>query len=262
MFEAINNLFLLVGPFLFLVQIALCIHVYRTGRPYWWMLILFMGSLIGCLLYVLLEVLPEARVASPRLGRIDWWEPRSVRIRRARQLVDETETVQNKLALAALLHDCGETAEAETIASGCVGGVFKSDPEIIAEVAEYQLAVGKIDAAERLLGQADTTANRIARQRIELLQGRVLLARGDAAAARVRFEALLPTALGEAPRFHLAQALLALGRRDEAVSLLTDITRKFRKGGKLWRQAEKEWFKAARKALGELEAAGSEEKAA
>lgn len=257
MFAALDSLVLLVGPFLFVIQIALCIHIYRTGRPYWWMWIVFIGSLVGCIAYLLVEVLPAARVASPRLGKVSWWVPKSIRLKRARALVDETETVQNKLALAALLHECGEAAEAASIAGGCVAGVFKNDPEVIAEVVEYQLAVGKVDEADRLLAQADTTANRIARHRIELLRGRVRLARGEPEAARQQFESLLASALGEAPRYHLGEALLAAGRKGEAVALFTDITRKFRKSGKLWRQAEKRWFQAARKAIKEIEAGGT-----
>lgn len=163
--DAVANLFLLVAPLSLLVQIALCVHVYKTGRPYWWMYILFMGSLLGCIAYVLVEILPDARRNSPRLIRTSWFVPKSIRLRRAREVVDESPTVENKLALAALLSDFDRTAEAEAIASECPTGVFKNAPQVIAEVVWYKLAVGKLTEAEQLLAQADTKFNKTAKAR-------------------------------------------------------------------------------------------------
>jgi hypothetical protein len=251
--QALENLFLLVAPFSLLIQIALCVHVYKTGRPYWWIWIIFMGSLLGCAAYALIEIAPELRMRSPRLIGGSWFVPKSLRLRRAREVVEESPTVENKLALAALLSDLGRTAEAETVAAECPSGVFKNDPEVIAEVARYALAVGKLAEAEALIARADAQRNRIAKARLDLLQARVLLGKTDFAAARALLESLLPAALGEEPRYHLGVCLQKLGHRDEARELLTDITRKYRKGGVIWRRAEKEWFKAAKQTLSELQ---------
>ena len=253
--QSIESLFLLLAPFSLLLQIALCVHVYKTGRPYWWMYILFMGSLIGCIVYLLVEVLPDVRRNSPRLIRTSWFLPKSVRLRRAREVVDESPTVENKLALAALLSDFDRTAEAEEIASECPTGIFKNDPQVIAEVAWYKLAVGKLNEAEQLLAQADTKFNKTAKARIDLLQARVLLGHRKLDAARALLESLVPAALGEEPRYHLGICLLRMGRRDQARAILSDITRKYRKGGAIWRRAEKNWFKAAKQALAESAAA-------
>ncbi len=252
--QSLENLFLLLAPFSLLVQIALCVHVYKTGRPYWWMYILFMGSLLGCIVYVLVEILPDARRNSPRLIRTSWFVPKSVRLRRAREVVDESPTVENKLALAALLSDFDRTTEAEEIAAECPTGVFKHDPQVIAEVAWYKLAVGKLTEAEALLAQADTKFNKTAKVRIDLLQARVHLGHRRFDAARALLESLVPAALGEEPRYHLGICLLRMGHRDQARELLTDITRKYRKGGAIWRRAEKNWFKAAKQALAEIDA--------
>jgi len=253
--DLVANLFLLIGPFSLLVQIALCIHVYKTGRPYWWIWILLMGSLLGCIVYTLIEILPDARRNSPRLIRTSWFVPKGVRLRRAREIVDESPTVENKLALAALLSDFDRTAEAEVIASECPTGVFKNDPQVIAEVAWYKLAAGKLTEAEQLLAQADTKFNKTAKARIDLLQARVILGHRKFDAARQLLESLVPTSLGEEPRYYLGLCLLRMGRRDQARELLTDITRKYRKGGAIWRRAEKNWFKAAKQALAESDTA-------
>jgi len=253
--QALENLVLLLGPFSLLIQIALCVHVYRTGRPYWWIWILFMGSLLGCIAYLLIEIVPEFRMRRPRLGGGGWLVPRGVRLRRAREIVDESPTVENKLALAALLSDFDRIAEAEEIASECPTGVFKNDPQVIAEVAWYKLAVGKLTEAEQLLAQADTKFNKTAKARIDLLQARVLLGHRRFDAARTLLESLVPAALGEEPRYHLALCLLKMGKRDQARQLLTDITRKYRGGGAIWRRAEKQWYKSAKARIRELQSA-------
>ncbi|HLP09008.1 MAG TPA: hypothetical protein VK178_12650 [Opitutaceae bacterium] len=251
--ETLQRLFLLAAPFSLILQIALCVHVYKTGRPYWWIWIIFMGSLLGCVVYALVELLPDVKRNSPRLVRTSWLVPRSIRLRRAREVVEESPTVENKLALAALLSDLDRAAEAEAVAVECPSGVFKRDPEVIAEVAWYELAVGKLAESETLLDQADAKHNRVAKARLDLLRARVLLGKNDLAGAHALLVSLVPIVLGEEPRYHLGRCLAAMGRHAEARELFTDITRKYRKGGAIWRRAEKNWFKLARRALDELE---------
>ena len=242
----LENLFLLVAPFSLLIQIGLCIHVYKTGRPYWWIWIILMGSLIGCVLYALLELLPGARLSGPRLIKTSWFVPRSVRIRRAREIVEDSPTVESKLALAAMLYDYGRKEEAEQVASACASGVFKDDPAIIAEVSWFQLAVGKLAEAEQLLARADTKNNRTAKARLDLLTARVLFGHGRFAEAKAALEPLVLNALSEEPRYHLALCHLGLGEREKALQLLTSITQKYRKGSAIWRRAEKDWYKLAK----------------
>ena len=251
-----ENFILLAGPFSLVIQIALCVHVYKTGRPFWWIWILMMGSLLGCVVYALVELLPEVRQPRPRLGKIPWFVPRSIRVRRAREVVEDSPTVENKLALAAMLSAFGRKDEAETVAAECATGVFKEDPLVIAEVAGHQLAVGKLAEAELLLARANTRNNRTAKTRIDLLQARVLLGRQRYAEAKVALESLVSAALGEEPRYYLALCLLGLGERARSLELLTDITQKYRKGGAIWRRAEKEWFTAAKQKIRDIRLSG------
>lgn len=126
---------------------------------------------------------------------------------------------------------------------------------MIAEVVWYKLAVGKNAEAEQLLAQANTKHNKHWKTHLDLLLARVRFAQGEFAAARRMFEVLVPTDLGEEPRYYLALCLLKLEQRDAALQLLTDITKKYRKGGVIWRRAEKNWFKAAKRAINEIQLA-------
>src|SRR5581483_6774170 len=126
-----HSALLLGGPFFFAIQIALCVHVYKTGRPYWWIWLLMMGSFLGCLIYFLIEVLPELRRSSRGMVKPSWFVPKSVMIRRARERLEETDTIAVRLELAELLFDAGEIAEAADTAAPAVSGVFKDDPQVI-----------------------------------------------------------------------------------------------------------------------------------
>src|SRR5882724_23341 len=89
--------FAILAKILWVVQIALIIHVYRTGRPYWWIWLLFSLPVIGGVAYLLIEVMPDVR--SPR-GFFHGLKPRKWRIADLRRELEDSETVENRLGLA------------------------------------------------------------------------------------------------------------------------------------------------------------------
>src|SRR5688572_1932097 len=84
-----------IAQVLWVLQLALIIHVYKTGRPFWWIYILFIAPAIGGIAYLLLELLPDWRV-----NRGGIWKPRSFRIRKLRDDLEETDVVKTRLELA------------------------------------------------------------------------------------------------------------------------------------------------------------------
>jgi hypothetical protein len=251
MTEHIQGLLFFAGPLSLLIQISLCVHVYRTGRPFWWIWLIMMGSLIGCGLYVLLEILPGLR-AGHGAATPSWFIPQRVVIRRAREQLEVADTVENRLKLASLLYDQEKKEEAEQVVRDCAYGVFRDDPYVVAEVAGYKVAVHKHDEAEQLLARANVKGNRQAARRIELIRTRILYGRRKYGEALAAFTALQPLILGEEIRYHIALCHLGLGDIPTATKILDDITRYYRKGGKLWRRSEKAWYMAARRRLKEI----------
>ena len=251
MTEHLQSLLYLAGPLSLLIQISLCVHVYRTGRPFWWIWLIMMGSLIGCGLYVLLEILPGMG-AGHGATTPSWFIPKRVVIRRAREQMEVADTVENRLKLASLLHGQGRNEEAEQVVRDCASGVFRDDPYVVAEVAGYKVAVRKYDEAEQLLSEVNTKGNKQAARRIDLIRARILYGRRRYGEALAAFTALQPVILGEETRYHVAMCHLGLGDTTAAAKILDDITRYYRKGGKLWRRSEKEWYMAARRRLKEI----------
>jgi len=244
-----------LAPFSLLIQIALCVHVYKTGRPYWWMWIILMASFVGALIYVLVELLPELRAVGRRSGGPAWFVPQRVVIQRAREELEEGPTIQRRFTLASLLFDHGQREEADSVATEAVGGVFKTDPEVIAEVAWYKVELGKYDEAQRLLDNAAGKIQKTTALKLQVLRGRILLGRRQYKPALELFTGLMAEGLGEEPRYYRALCLAGLGDRTQAGALLQDITKAYRKGNTIWRRAEKPWYQSAKRKLQELTAA-------
>lgn len=247
--ESLEHLFLFFGPFSLIVQILLCVHVLRTGRPYWWIFVIMMGSLLGAIVYALVEVLPEARQTGRHALNFSWFIPKSIIIRRLQEELEEGPTVDKRLTLASLLHEAGRREEADEVASEAVGGVFKDDPNVVSEASWYKLELGRADEAAAMLARVSAGRDRQLQARLALLHARVKLCRGEFAAAQADFDALQDSMLGEEPRLFAADCRARLGRFEESRALYQDIIRKYRKGTPVWRRAEKAWFKLAKARL-------------
>ena len=55
-----------IAQVLWVLELALIIHVYKTGRPYWWIYILFIAPSIGGHAYVFIELVPDGHGKSYR----------------------------------------------------------------------------------------------------------------------------------------------------------------------------------------------------
>lgn len=235
-----------LAQLLWILQIALVIHVYRTGRPYWWIWILFMAPLIGGLAYVVVELLPDFR--SPD-GLFYSLKPRKWRIADMREKLEESETITNRLALAEELFAGGETAEAHEVASECLKGVFKDDPRTLVDVARYKIALARHTEAYAILDKVDTTGNRMLGLELQVLRGDCLTAMERFQEAEEAYQSVVGRFIGEAARVGLALVFEKTGRNEEAVALWKDILKKFRKANPAWRRTERKWYKLAKTKL-------------
>jgi hypothetical protein len=233
-----------IAQVLWVLQLALIVHVYKTGRPYWWIYVLFIAPAIGGLAYVLIELLPEWKSSGGSL-----WRPRALRIRKLREELEESDIVKTRFALAEELLAAGEATEALTIAEGTLTGVFKDDPHTLASVARFRIEAGKAAEALEALSRVNTKNDKMLDLDVTVMRGRALLATGRYQDAREHMESVQARYSGEEPRYFLALSLKADGRTDEAHQLLEDIVKKFRRASRAWRRSERHWFRLARAEL-------------
>jgi len=239
----------IAAKLLWLAQLGLIVHVLKTGRPYYWIYLLFMAPAIGGIAYVLLELLPDLR--GPGGGTGVSWKPRAWRIRELRTEIEETDTVKLRLALAAELLAAGNADEARAVAEEALHGVFRDDPHTLAAVARYRLEAGRFNEALAALDQIKIQADRMLGLTVTLLRGRALVLAGRHAEAQAALREIVGTYIGEEPRYFLALSLQQSGSVPEARALWEEIRKRFRRAGRGWRRSEKRWFKLSSERLKE-----------
>lgn len=242
-----GSAFAVIGKFFWVAQLALIVHVIRTGRPYWWIWLLFMAPFIGGAAYVLIELLPDMRGAGATIS----WKPRALRIRELRTELEDTDTVKLRLALAEELLGAGDTAEARTAAEECLRGVFRDDPHTLAAVARYRLEDGDAAGALDTLGRVKIEADRRLATQVTALRGRALVTVGRHAEAQQALRSVQGSFIGDEPQYYLGLSLQQTGAVAEAREIWNEIRKRYRRAGPAWRRTEKRWFKLAGERLDE-----------
>src|SRR4029078_7427271 len=99
-----SSLMAMAWPLIVAAQIACVIHVLRTGRPYWWIWILFVLPLLGIAAYLYIEVRPS--LGKFWLQNLLWrLQTPPQRIALLESQLAESSTIRNRLSLADELHD-------------------------------------------------------------------------------------------------------------------------------------------------------------
>ncbi len=234
-----------LGPFaafFWVAQLVLIVHVLRTGRPYWWIWILFAAPLIGGLAYFFVELAPSLRGTRGSLARL---KPRKWRISDCRRELEDADTVKNRLALAAELSDAGLANEAHGVAVECLHGVFKDDARTLVDVAEFKVAISAYQDALALLNRVDTTGDRMLSIDLGLLKGDCLSGLGRYPEAETAYEGVMDRYVGEAVRAGLANVYEHTGRPDQGAAIWMAIRAKYRSTTPSWRRSERKWYKMA-----------------
>lgn len=236
-----------VTKLIWLVQLALVFHVLRTGRPWWWLIVLFLAPALGGLVYFFVEVVPGWGARE----RVGGWKPRPLRVREARARVAENGSVKSRLELVDLLLASGDAAAARTEAETCLAGVFRDDPTVRAEVARCRIETGDGAAALELLDATTVESDHQLALKLSLLRGRALLLVGRFDDALAYLAEAEQGHAGDEPRYYRALALHRAGRTAEAREIWEEMRRHFRRAGRAWARTERKWFELAGERLRE-----------
>jgi len=177
-----------------LIALFFAVHAVRSGRPIYWLFILFSFPLLGSLVYFLVEYLPGTRL-DRNVGHAARTFAKSLdpgrELRDARHAFDLSPTVQNRLRLGKALLASGSPAEAIVQFDACLQGPFANDPEI-----RFNGALARLDsrqaapALELLVGLGKTHPDFRA-EAVSLLTARALSDLGRNDEARREFESAL-----------------------------------------------------------------------
>lgn len=236
-----------VGMVWLVCQLGCIVHVLKTGRPYWWIWVIFGFPFIGLAAYVYFEVKPWGKFD---LAALQWrlTSPQQ-RIRILEEQLEDVGTLKNRLALTDELHAAGQyDRECQLLQEGLCGA-FKDDSQLLMRLAQAHLEAGRATQAEQILSRTAPERSSDSQRNYALLQARVLGGLERTAEAEQKFQELLSARKSEAPRYYYAEFLLRSGRAEEGRAILQDILHQYRRGTTVWRHLERRWFYAARKLL-------------
>jgi hypothetical protein len=230
---------------LFLLQIAFAIHAYRTGRmnPWLWIIVFVPG--LGCLLYLILELLPElaggATARRMKRNLVSTVDPGRDYRALARE-VEISPTVHNRLHLA---EECVRLGRA-----ACATGLHAADPSVLGGLARTRVATGDFAGAREALTALRAENPEWRPAEVALLDARVHIGLGEIPQALAVLRALASTYPGEEARCRYADLLAQTGQPEAARAEYREIIRRVDLQGRVYRKSQQAWYDAAKRGIG------------
>lgn len=233
---------------IFLQAIAL-LHFARRRPDNFWLLVIIIGGGIGSLVYIFVEVLPDARLLH---GAYQVF-PRRRRIKELEGLIVDNPSSGNFEELGDLYLDDGQYARARACFDTVLLKVEEIDPlyrRALAAIAMNDFAAANADL-ERVLA----IDPKYDYQRAAGLRAHVLATLGETAQATVLFAHVLETSTLSETQYNYACLLASQGRHAEARDWAERVLRKKSTMPDYIRRRERPWFRKAKALLKKLPSA-------
>ncbi len=236
----------------YLVQLALILHVVRSGRSYYWIYILLLAPGLGGLAYFIAEILPEmvgtrgARQAMANAKRT--FDPEGAYRALAEEL-DTADTVENRRRLAEECLRLGKTEQAITLYKTALTGIHKDDPNLMHGFARAYFAAGDFVNCTQTLEALKAANPKFESADAHLLYARALEGQGRRDEALREYEAVSRYFAGAEARCRYALLLRQAGHAQQAKQLFEEVVRAVDKTGGPFKRAQREWYDIAKSNL-------------
>jgi hypothetical protein len=235
-----------------IIQVALIIHVVKTGRNQIWIWVLALLSLPGAIAYIAVEILPEllrSRTAQRTArGLRKAMDPgRDLRRYESEARIAGNVASRQRYAQELVRHQrydeaIGQYREALT-------GLYEHDPNLMLGLAQAQFGKGDAAAARATLDQLIQRNPDFRSPAGHLLYARALEAEGNVPKALEEYAVLAPAYPGAEAAVRYAQLLQAQGRRAEAQKVARELLEQARIAPGHYRRAQRPWLDAAQRLL-------------
>jgi hypothetical protein len=233
------------------IQAFFVFHVYRSGRPYWWALVILSFPVVGCVAYYAFEVFPgsrdhrSARRAAGQLARA--FNPSGELKRRLEQLA-VCPSVSNKVAAAEEFMRCGVFGEAERLYGEALTGPHAGDPSVLLGLARAHVSNEGYRQASEVLARLRSVDARYRPEEGRLLHARTLQGLGDTEQALAEYEEVAQVYVGLEAKCRYAMLLKQLGYILQANAQFKEILQ-HAAHFKVNVETERPWIDAARRHL-------------
>lgn len=237
---------------MFLVQVALVIHVIKTGRDTKWIWVLMVLPGIGALAYGLLEVAPD--LLATRHGRsasktvIKTLNPNKD-LNDASLEYERSSTVANSTRLASEYLEKNRYQEASDLYRSCLIGINEFDPDILFGLAQSEFGLNRYSEVKTTLDTLIEKNPEYKNQDAHLLYAMNLQQLGETEKALEEYEVLAGYYAGPEPTYRFAMLLKEQGEHSKARVLFESIVKKTELSPKHYKTMHQEWIALARKEI-------------
>ena len=223
-------------PYGIFLQALAILHFVRRRPDTYWLWIILMGGGLGALVYIVVEVVPDARLLH---GAYQVF-PRRKRIKQLEGLVVENPSVGNYEELGDLYLDDKQYAKARACFDRVIGRTDEIDP--VYHRALSEIGLDDFEAAAKDLEQVLARDPKYNYQRAAGLYAHALARLGRKDEADAMFRSVLETSTLSETEYNFASFLAATGRRAEAKEMAEKILRKKKTMPDYIRRRERPWF--------------------
>lgn len=161
------------------VALFFAVHVVRTGREMYWLVILFSFPLLGSIAYFFAVYLPQSRlergVNQVARGAMRVLDPER-ELREAQDAFELSPSAQNQWRLATALMERGQGTEANKQFDALLRGPLGHDPELKIAAARSKLQSGEAVQAVEIARQIRSARPEFRQEEVSLLIARALAA--------------------------------------------------------------------------------------
>jgi hypothetical protein len=243
-------------PFAFslVIQLALIVHVIRTGRPYFWIFVIMIPG-IGTLAYVIVELLPDffgsmqgkramrgVRKTLDPTADLRQWE-------RQQKLTGSVDATRH---LADELIENGQYEQAIAHYEEALTGLYEHDPDLMLGLATAQFLNEQFGDARATLEQLIEHNPDYKSADGHLIYARAVEACGDRDKALEEYEAVAAYYAGAEAALRYGLLLEHMGQADKALAQYEEIVSAAELAPRHYRKAQRHWIGEAKNGIKRL----------
>ena len=237
-----------ISLFIIILQIYFCVHAYRHGKEWFWIVFIILVPLIGCAVYFITQVLPDLKhdrkLKRVGVSLINTLDPQRD-IRRLQDELEISDSIENRLALADAYVNAGQPGNAIELYEKCLSGIHQDDPDIKLKLAQACFENKENSKAKEILDQLITSNPGYKSYDGHLLYAKALESLEMTEQAVREYEILTSGYPGEEARVRYGLLLKKLGQEDRAQALFKETLTRIKHAPRFYLKKEKYWIEIA-----------------
>lgn len=237
---------------IWLLQLALIVHVLKTGRNRYWIFMLLFMPLIGGIAYLVIELLPEfsGSISGQRTVRnVKKTLNPGAEIRHHEAAWEQSPNADNGRRYAEALLNADKESEAVEIVNQSLKGLFSHEPTLLLIRARIEFKQDRLADSLQSLESLQEHNPEFRSAGGHLLYAQVLEASGQIEKAAGEYRSVAAYFPGVEARYRLAMCLRVQGDHPASTSEMESIINDAKLAPAHFRKTQKPWLDAVKREL-------------